>query len=148
MTLRLWLHSSPLHPLYWNETKLTLVILLLPSGLSHKASTCQCRRLRSQGMLGSIPGLGTIPPEKSLVTHSSIPAWKICWWATVHRVTKSQTWLERLSRWAGHSLAQNTWRLLPRTESKVMSSSLLGPTLALHCFGPFPEHWNLPTLAP
>ena len=75
---------------------------------------------------------------------------------TVHRVTKSQTRLERLSRQAGHSLAQNTWWLSPkfRTEFKILSLSLLGPTLALqmhlllHCFGPFPGHWNLPTLAP
>ena len=37
------------------------------------------------------------PLEKGMATHSSILAWRIpvdrgAWWATVHRVTKSQTW--------------------------------------------------------
>ena len=36
--------------------------------------------------------------EKSMATHSSILAWRIpmdrgAWWATIHGVTKSQTWL-------------------------------------------------------
>ena len=35
--------------------------------------------------------------EEGMATHSSILAWRIpvdrgAWWATVHRVTKSQTW--------------------------------------------------------
>ena len=38
------------------------------------------------------------PPEKSMATHSSVFARRIpidrgAWWATVHGVTKSQTWL-------------------------------------------------------
>ena len=38
------------------------------------------------------------PLEKEMATHSSILAWRIpwnrkVWWATVHGVTKSQTWL-------------------------------------------------------
>ena len=38
------------------------------------------------------------PLEKGMSTHSSILAWKIpwtggAWWATVHKVAKSQTWL-------------------------------------------------------
>ena len=39
------------------------------------------------------------PLEKEMATHSSILTWKILWieepgrWQTVHRVTKSQTWL-------------------------------------------------------
>ena len=42
------------------------------------------------------------PLEEEMATHSSILAWRIpvdrgAWWATVHRVTKSQTWLKRLS---------------------------------------------------
>ena len=38
--------------------------------------------------------------EKGMATHSSILAWRIPWtegWATVHRVTKSQTQLKQLS---------------------------------------------------
>ena len=47
------------------------------------------------------------PLEEGKATHSSIPAWRIPWtegpggaWrATVHRVTKSQTQLKRLSKY-------------------------------------------------
>ena len=39
------------------------------------------------------------PLEEGMVAHSSILVWRICmdrgpWWATVHRVTKSQTILK------------------------------------------------------
>ena len=48
---------------------------------------------------GSIPGLGR-PLEKGMATHSSILAWKPhgwgAWWAIVHRVAQSQTWLKQL----------------------------------------------------
>ena len=42
------------------------------------------------------------PLEEGMETHSSILAWKIPmdrgdWWATVHRVAKSRTWLTLLS---------------------------------------------------
>ena len=42
------------------------------------------------------------PLEEGMATHSSILAWRIpmdrgTWWATVHRVTNSQTQLKRLS---------------------------------------------------
>ena len=48
---------------------------------------------------GFDPWVGKVVPsplEKDMATHSSILAWKIptdreAWWATVHRVTKSQT---------------------------------------------------------
>ena len=54
----------------------------------------------------SIPGLGR-SPEESMATDSSILAWRIpmdkgAWQASVHRVTKSQTPLKRLST-AQHS---------------------------------------------
>ena len=42
--------------------------------------------------MGSIPGWGRSPGEE-MATHSSI----LAWWATVHGLTKSQTWL---SNWA------------------------------------------------
>ena len=41
--------------------------------------------------------------EKGMATHSSILAWRVprteepAWWATVHRVAKSQTQLKQLS---------------------------------------------------
>ena len=42
------------------------------------------------------------PLEKEMANHSRILAWRIPqteepWWATVHRLTKSQTWLKRLN---------------------------------------------------
>ena len=37
------------------------------------------------------------PLEKGMATHSSILAWRIPRWATVHRVTKSRTQLKQLS---------------------------------------------------
>ena len=50
------------------------------------------------------------PLEEGMTTHSSILAWRIpmdrgAWWATVHRVSKSQTWLQ-LSR--GHRTREST----------------------------------------
>ena len=51
--------------------------------------------------LGSIPGLGRspggghgIPPQYSCLEN---PMDRGAWRATVHRITKSQTWLKRLS---------------------------------------------------
>ena len=42
------------------------------------------------------------PLEEGMATHSSVLAWKIpmdkgAWWATVHEVAKSRTWLKWLS---------------------------------------------------
>ena len=44
------------------------------------------------------------PPEKEMATHSSTLAWKNpkdggAWWATVHRVAKSLTWLSDFTDW-------------------------------------------------
>ena len=48
-----------------------------------------------------VPSLGHEDPlEEKLATHSSILAWRTPWtkwWATVHGVTKSQTWLSDLT---------------------------------------------------
>ena len=52
---------------------------------------------------GRVRSLGREDPlEEGMATHSSVLAWKNpldrgAWWATVHRVTKSWTWLKRLS---------------------------------------------------
>ena len=45
-----------------------------------------------------------VPLEEGMATHSSILTWRIpmdreAWWATVHSVIKSQTWLKRLSQY-------------------------------------------------
>ena len=49
-----------------------------------------------------VPGLGR-PLVKEMATHSSILTWRIpidrgAWWATIHRVEKSQTWLKQISK--------------------------------------------------
>ena len=65
---------------------LTFTLQGFPGGTRGKESACQCRRLE-------------IPWSRKWPYHSSsILAWKIpmdrgAWWATVHKVTKSQTWL-------------------------------------------------------
>ena len=67
----------------------------LPRWLGSKESACQCRDT------GSIPGCGRSPGKVN-----SNPLQYSClgnhmdrgtWWATVHRVTKTWTWLKRLS---------------------------------------------------
>jgi len=70
-----------------------------PRGLSGKEPTCQCR---TQEMW--VRSLSWEDPlEEGMAIHSSIHAWRIPWkeepkWATtVHRVTKSRTWLKWLS---------------------------------------------------
>ena len=54
------------------------------------------------GRPGFDPWVGKDPLEESMATHSSILAWRIpmdrgTWWAIVHTVTKSQTWLKPCS---------------------------------------------------
>ena len=53
--------------------------------------------------MGSIPRSGRSPGEEGMATHCSILAWRIpwrilggAWWATAHRVTKSQIKLKQL----------------------------------------------------
>ena len=69
----------------------TPVFLGFPGSSGGTESTCDV------GALGLIPGLGR-SLEKGKAAHSSILAWKSpmdsgAWWATVHGVAKSQTWL-------------------------------------------------------
>ena len=63
----------------------------LPGRSDSQESACNV------GDLSLIPGLGR-SMEKGMATHSSILAWRIpmyrgAWWAAVHRVAKSPTWL-------------------------------------------------------
>ena len=64
---------------------------IFPAGSDGKEPACNARDL------GSIPGLGRSPGGRQ-VNHSSILPWRIpmdsgAWRATVHGVTRSQTWL-------------------------------------------------------
>ena len=67
-----------------------------PQVASSKQSACQCRRRRSQG---SIPGTGKCPEggNGNQFQYSCLenPMKRGVWWATVHGVTQSQTWLSR-----------------------------------------------------
>ena len=52
---------------------------------------------RDVGVMGFLSGLGRFPGEE-MATHSSILAWEIPWWTTVHEVSKgSETtqWLNQ-----------------------------------------------------
>ena len=81
------------------NTEELLGVQAFPGGTSGKESTCQCRRCKRCRL---IPGWGN-PLKKGMATHSSILAWtenpidRRTWWATVHGIAKSQTWL---SDWA------------------------------------------------
>ena len=66
-----------------------------------------------------VQSLGSkVPLEEEMMTHFKILAWEFpwtlgAWWATVHRATKSQTWL---SNWktTTDNISQMTVYLLPK----------------------------------
>ena len=67
-------------------------------GASGKEPTCQCRRVKRPKFdprLGKIPWRRACNPLKRFCLEN--PTNRGAWWATVHRVVKSQTWLKRLS---------------------------------------------------
>ena len=70
----------------------------LPGGSSGKEHACQRGDVRDAG---SIPGLGRSPGEGNgnPLQYSCLknPMGRGAWWATVHRVTKSQTGLKQIS---------------------------------------------------
>ena len=72
-----------------NEYIFTVVFEGVPGGSDGKESTCNA------GDLGLIPGLGSSPGEKNAypLQYSCLenPTNRGFWWATVYRVTKSQT---------------------------------------------------------
>ena len=63
-----------------------------PGGPSGKEPTCQCRRPKRQGFypwVGKIPWTRAWQPTPVFLLEN--PMDKGAWWATVHRVAKSQT---------------------------------------------------------
>ena len=70
-----------------------------PGAASGKEFTCADAGDRRD--MGSVPGLGRSPGgghgNPSQYSCLENPMDKGAWWATVHRVTESQTWLKRLS---------------------------------------------------
>ena len=70
-----------------------------PGGTSGKEPTCQCRRHKRHVFNTWVR---KNPLEEGTATHSSIlclenPMDKGAWWATVHGVAQSWTWLKQLS---------------------------------------------------
>ena len=66
-----------------------------PGGTCGKEPTCQCRRhkrLRFDPWVGKIPWRRAWQPTPIFYLEH-----RGAWWATVHTVTKSQTWLKQLS---------------------------------------------------
>ena len=94
-----------------------------PGGASAKEPACQRRRCRRH--TGSIPGLGRSPGEghgtplqySSLENHMDRRAW----WATVHTVAQSWTWLKWLSMHAWSWIFFLPWRNLHPSKSVVSS---------------------------
>ena len=82
-------------------------------GASGKETACHCRRgNRPVGSLG-----GDDPLEEGRATSSSILAWRIpltvTWWATIHRVLKSQGGLQLLSAGTSRSVKpRKQWMVL------------------------------------
>ena len=90
------------HVFFWMYSKCILSDLHgfmgFPGGTSGKELACKCRRhetwVQSLGWEDLL--------EEGMATHTSILAWRIpmdrgAWQATVHAVTKTRTWLKRLS---------------------------------------------------
>ena len=75
-----------------------------PGGTSGKEPTCQCRRHKRQEF---DPWVRITPWRRKWqptpVFLPGNPMDREAWWATVHRVTKSWTWLKRLSTPAQHT---------------------------------------------
>ena len=67
----------------------------LPRWLSGEELACQCRRCWFDPWLGRSPGGRNVNPAQYSCLENSMD--RGAWWATVHRVTKSQTQLKWLS---------------------------------------------------
>ena len=87
--------SSPFYSLLLLVPMFIIYALGFPGGSEVKASACK------GGDLGSIPGLGRSPGEGNgnPLQYSCLqnPVDGGAWWAIVHRVAKSQTWLNDLT---------------------------------------------------
>ena len=92
----------------WRKYRLpTPVFLAFPSSSDGKAYTYNGKDL------SSIPRLGR-SLEEGMTTHSSILAWRIpmdrgTWKATIHMVTKSQTWLKRVRMHTQSGVRPDQW---------------------------------------
>ena len=99
-----------------------------PGGSSGKEPTYQCKRHKDVGL---VPGWGRSPGggHGNSLQYSCLenPMDRRNWWATVHRVTHSQTWLSRLSTHA------HIWQLHEFGSFRVLHCLVLGFFLCM-CF--------------
>ena len=105
----LWSHLASFNRFFsilWNLYPVTFLSSLSPFHfLSYKVQIhVQCRWCRNMGLilgLGRFPGGCGNPPQYSCLEN---PMRRGAWWATVHRVPKSWTWLKGLSIHAAQSM--------------------------------------------
>ena len=93
-------------------------------GIKGKEPTCQCRRHKRSGFhawMGKIPRWGHGNPLQYTSLENLMD--RGAWWATVHRVSKSRTWLKRLSRHAPVILPCNELKM----EKRYMKGTFKGP---------------------
>ena len=105
----------------------TSIISLFPGDASSKEPACQCRSCKR---LGFNPWVGRIPCSRiwqpSPVSCLENPLDRGVWQAVVHGVTKSQTWLKRLSTHTSIIMIANTCCLLStRSTFKFLKCSSL-----------------------
>ena len=100
-----WMFLFCSHVYWW------IMVVGLPQGLSSKEFACSAE---AAGDMGSIPGWGRYPGEGhgSPLQYSCLenPMDRGAWWATVHRVTKSLTWLKQLSKKQEHGHSDVIWQ--------------------------------------
>ena len=76
------------------------------------------------------------PLEKGMATHSSVLAWNSlgrgAWWAAVHSVTKSRTWLRHSAREHGMGDTHRLLGTILSPGSTLLLCSLTAPTAASH----------------
>ena len=90
----------------WFKIRLQPYFRNFPSGVSGEEPACQCRRPDSIPGLGQSPGGGHGNPLQCSCLETLLD--RGAWRATVHRITKSWTWLKWLSRHAGSNLYENS----------------------------------------
>ena len=88
------------YPVFTSIQGTLILIAGLPRQPTVKESACQCRRYW-RCRLGSIPGSGRFPgggnDNPLQYSYLESPMDRGAWWATVHGVAKSGTWLNELS---------------------------------------------------
>ena len=104
-----------------------LVCWGFPGSSSGKEPTCQCRRLKRLELdpwVGNIPWRRAWQPTPVFCLEN--PMDRGAEWATVHRITKSQTRLRRLSKHTG-------WLLRVTDASSIFTHDLATISLYIQC---------------